>query len=314
MKLNNAIKSVLYAFKNGTSTQEDYEQIFSYLYKLYLRKYGSKIKGEEEIKDLIHNFLLEKLLKNLDTFILKCTFYLKSAFFNYIIDMYRVAEKPKSNLFNKIRKLLEKQGFSRINKTSYIYAPGDWTSEQKINPPISLDEIRDLDLSKYPFKSYKENSKKVDEVIDSENLNLLIKELIEKYRKPIDVNVLTEAISSAKNIVLGKINISIEEYKRKGDEKPFAIQDLYIQTIELEEIAEKFIQELSPSEQKTLKNYIENIPPEKEAQEEGCSHQTIRNRRKKLEEKISKLLKEHNISKEDFRIFINLLKKYWSKN
>jgi len=292
MELNNAIKSVLYAFKNDTSTQEDYEQIFSYLYNLYLRKYSNKVKDEEEIKDLIHNFLLEKLLKNLDTFILKCTFYLKCAFFNYIIDIYREdrAEKSKYNLFKKTQKLLENQGFIRISKTSYIYAPGDWTSEQKNKPPTSLDEILDLDLSKYPYKSSKENSKKADEVIDSENLNLLIKELIEKYKKPIDISLLVEAIFLEKN--LGFIE----------DESLNMI-------IELEEIAEKFIQELSPSEQKTLKNYIENILPEKEAQEEGCSHQTIRNRRKKLEEKISKLLKEHNISKEDFRIFINLLEK-----
>jgi len=207
-------------------------------------------------------------------------------------------------------------GYERISRYLYI--------KQGVNPndtPASLKELKDLDLPEVPYKGYKEESKKEDEIIDKNDLIKLITQIFNSINKPIDIRYLKEKIQAQimgptkgpKHISLqepiGKKSEDEEEDNEKTREDTIGGRSDDIIDWEMENFIKKeVLPKLSKEEQKILYNYfVEELTPEEEAEKEGVSHQTVRNCRKEIDKKLANILKNKEFSEEDMQVFLKNL-------
>lgn len=311
-EITDRINVAIHNLKDGAASQKDYVIIRRYLESILFKsglvyvlvdRSSSDEELQEHVKDIIQDFYTDKLVPQIDKFLNKKSTFLKRSFRNYLVDKIREKKEPQSRLFIKIKEKLEKLGYSPVRPESKIYAPDEWPLERRNKTHAQLDEILSLDLPTVPYKGYKPDSKKADEIIETNDLDTLIKLMFNKTGKPIDIKDLSRAISQR-----------IEGFPHTPE---FEEQEI-MPSIVILEIRELFTKEILPeldrNELKCLYNLlVRQISPEEEAQEEGCSHQTIRNRRERIMEKIHDLLKKHNFSEEDQEIFVKIFTEEFEK-
>jgi len=329
-KFDDIITNSLSNFRDNNASPRDYEIIFRILkQKLFSSKHihilidkGSDDRKLEDAQDIIQNFIVDKMMPKKELFNSRA--FLINRFIKYLIDEERSRKDPRSRLFIKIRDRLKIAGYSPVGQKSPNYSPKQWPQEKKDQKPAILDELMDLDLPIVKYRAYKLDSEKADEIINDKDLDTFIQIVFSKLSKPVSIKELSYAISERIDgffayLTPEMVLIAEEERgEKEGEKDKKKSEDIPVKSAIFDEIRDLIKKEIIPKleddEKKSIYNWIiMEIPPEEEGLHEGVSHQTIRNRREKIAQKLHNLMISHDISAEEQEIFENIFMKELEK-